>query len=58
MAKGKVKLSMTVDVKTADEIDKIAKDWEMSLSGTLRYMTQHYLTFGVKSKPQISSNKQ
>ena len=34
MAHGKVKLSVMVDVKTADEIDRISKAWNMSLSGT------------------------
>lgn len=48
MAHGKVKLSIMVDVKTADEIDKISKCWNMSLSGTMRFMLKHYLRFGVK----------
>ena len=34
MAHGKVKLSVMVDIKTADEIDRISKYWNMSLSDT------------------------
>lgn len=52
MAPGKTKLSIMVDVKTADEIDKISKCWNMSLSGTLRFMINHYLKFGIKNTPE------
>lgn len=49
MAHGKVKLSVMIDVKTADQIDRIAKCWNMSLSGTIRFMIKHYLLFGIKN---------
>lgn len=49
MAHGKVKLSVMVDVKTADEIERISKCWNMSLSGVLRFMIKHYLRFGIKN---------
>ena len=52
MAHGKVKLSVMVDVKTADEIDKISKYWNMSLSGTMRFMLNHYLKFEIKNIPK------
>lgn len=52
MAHDKVKLSVMVDVKTADEIDKVSKCWNMSLSGTLRFMIKHYLKFGIKNTPE------
>ena len=52
MAHGKVKLSVMVDVKTADEIDRISKCWNMSLSGVMRFMLKHYLRFGIKNTPE------
>lgn len=47
MAYGKTKLSVMVDVKTADKIDKLARCWNMSLSGVIRFMIKHYLRFGI-----------
>lgn len=52
MAHGKVKLSVMLDVKTADEINRISKAWNMSLSGTLRFIIKHYLKFGIKNTPE------
>lgn len=49
MAHGKVKLSVMVEAKTADEIDRISKCWNMSLSGVMRFMLKHYLKFGIKN---------
>lgn len=48
MAHEKVELSIMVDVRTADEIDRISKAWNMSWSGTMRFMIKHYLKFGIK----------
>ncbi len=52
MAHGKTKLSVIVDVKTADQINKISKCWNMSLSGTMRFIVEHYLRFGIKNTPE------
>lgn len=50
MSKLMIRLSVKLKLATIEELDKMAKDWNVSLSALMRHMIEHYLKVGVKGK--------
>ena len=57
MSKPMIRLSVMLKLATIEELDKIAKDWNESLSALMRFMIEHYLKFGVKEKKGAKDNE-
>lgn len=53
MSKPMIRLSVRLKLETIEELDKIAKDWNKSLSATMRFMIERYLEFNVKGKRKL-----
>lgn len=52
-SKPMIRLSVMLELKTIEELDRMAKEWNLSLSALMRFMIEHYLQFGVRDKKEI-----
>lgn len=50
MSKPMIHLRVKLKLKTIEELDRIAKDWNKSLSAMMRFMIEHYLQYNIKGK--------
>lgn len=50
MSKPMIRLSVMLKLKTIEELDKMATEWNESLSGMMRFMIEHYLRYNIKGK--------
>lgn len=50
MSKPKIRLSVMLELKTVEELDRRAKEQNRSLSAVMRQMIEYYLRFGIRNK--------
>ena len=50
MSKPMIRLSVMLKLKTVEELDKMAKEWDEPLSALMRFMIEHYLQYQIKGK--------
>ena len=48
MSKPMIRLSVMLKLETIEELDKMAKDWNSSLSTIMRFMIEHHLQHNIK----------